>query len=488
MMRSDAASASGIDAGAMRRLHGLLASLHSSDVRDAFPAGCGDVLDLLGADGVALHLRSDDALQLVAECHVDEGSGSSPGSRSAVPRQQIAWDDWVSILDAAPASGGLRLGSTRSGLLAPRSADASSGGSTDVLLAPVDGAGGLVGVLAASFGAGVPPSDDPACAILELLASQVGIAVHQQEVRARSASDHLALRLSEERFRLAFDNAPIGMVEFVTGDSGLEVARINRAAGAMFGVNVYAVQRSPIDDVLTVAEGETLGTAMQRLLDEDRRGLRLEVPFVDVDGRKFWGLVEAASLLDVDGHAGIVCQIVDITQAKVDEQELTKRAQHDPLTGLPNRLIVIDRLHAVVRATRSSGQLGALLFCDLDSFKSINDQHGHLVGDEALAELASRLQATVRKTDIAGRFGGDEFVVVAHPVTQEEAQALGERISAALSQPMVIDGAVLRVGVSVGIAMITGSVDPSEVLRRADAAMYAVRVPSRRPAYVVDTA
>ena len=94
----------------------------------------------------------------------------------------------------------------------------------------------------------------------------------------------------------------------------------------------------------------------------------------------------------------------------------------------------------------------------------------------------------MRKTDIDGLFGGDEIVVVAHTVTQEEAQALGERISAALSEPMLIDGTVLRVGVSVGIAMITGSVDPSEVLRRADAAMYAVRAAAQRPAYVVDTA
>ena len=94
----------------------------------------------------------------------------------------------------------------------------------------------------------------------------------------------------------------------------------------------------------------------------------------------------------------------------------------------------------------------------------------------------------MRKSDVAGRFGGDEFVVVAFPVTQEEAQSLGERIQAALSEPMVLDGAALRVGVSIGIAMVTGAVEASEVLRRADAAMYAVRSHQRRPSFVVDTA
>ena len=102
--------------------------------------------------------------------------------------------------------------------------------------------------------------------------------------------------------------------------------------------------------------------------------------------------------------------------------------------------------------------------------------------------MANRLHQTVRKSDVAGRFGGDEFVVVAFPVTQDEAQALGERISAAMSEPMIFDGAALRIGVSIGIAMVTGTVEPSEVLRRADAAMYAVRARQRRPSYIVDTA
>ena len=93
---------------------------------------------------------------------------------------------------------------------------------------------------------------------------------------------------------------------------------------------------------------------MIRLLKDDRRGLRMEVPFVGADGGEFWGLVEAASMMDGGGRPGVLCQIVDITQSKHDERELTIRAQHDPLTGLPNRLTVLDHLQTVVADARET--------------------------------------------------------------------------------------------------------------------------------------
>jgi diguanylate cyclase (GGDEF)-like protein len=184
----------------------------------------------------------------------------------------------------------------------------------------------------------------------------------------------------------------------------------------------------------------------------------------------------------------VLCQVLDITKTHADNLALEQRARHDPLTGLPNRVVVLDRLTEVVRETAASGLKGALLFCDLDNFKTVNDEHGHLVGDEVLAELAHRLGTVLRSEDIAGRFGGDEFVIVAYPVTSGNAKALGDRVAEALSEPMVFNGTVLRVSVSIGIAVITGAVEPAEVLRRADAAMYAVRSRRHRPTFVVETA
>ena len=479
-------------ADAVRRLHDTLAALHAApNPRKALPDLCAGIRDVLEARTIVVYVAENDELEAVAYAG-DDSAEELIGTRSPL-------SDWRELLDNTPATGIVHQ------CVDPRafvesvvhevvdSEPAMHGndeqwGALNLYVAPFDIADELAGLVTATFPAGSVRPDPAVEAMLELFAAQVGVAFHHQTFVQRSSDDHLALRLSEERFRLAFDNAPIGMAEFIEGPSGLEVARINRAAGLMFGVNVLGAQHEPIDRVLTVVHGEPLGDLMIRLLKDDRRGLRMEVPFVGADGGEFWGLVEAASMMDGGGRPGVLCQIVDITQSKHEERELTIRAQHDPLTGLPNRLTVLDHLQTVVADARETERLGALLFCDLDNFKQVNDKHGHLVGDDALASISTRLHQTVRKSDVAGRFGGDEFVVVAFPVTQEEAQSLGERIQAALSEPMVLDGAALRVGVSIGIAMVTGAVEASEVLRRADAAMYAVRSHQRRPSFVVDTA
>jgi diguanylate cyclase (GGDEF)-like protein/PAS domain S-box-containing protein len=476
----------------VRQLHETLLALHAApDVRAALADVTEPLLELLDARMVALHLSDEDMLEVVSVAG-DPAGKTLLGTRAPV-------DTWIRLLAASTPNSGVHLCRDPRDFLSDvvhepvdselaLYGDEGHWGALNQLVAPFVTSADLVGVLTVTFHAGTPRPDEVVCAVLEMFAAQASVALHHQRFVDGSAADHLALRLSEERFRLAFDNAPIGMAEFVEGGDGLEIARINRAAGQMFGVNVFGAQHEPIDRVLTVVHGERLGDAMARLLKDDRRGLRMEVPFVGADGEEFWGLVEAAALLDVGGRSGILCQIVDITQSKAEERELTKRALHDPLTGLPNRQTVIEHLETVVREARETDQLGALLFCDLDNFKAVNDKHGHLVGDDALAELANRLHQTVRKSDVAGRFGGDEFVVVAYPVSLEEAQALGDRISAAMSEPMIFDGAALRIGVSIGIAMVTGAVERSEVLRRADAAMYAVRARQRRPRYIVDTA
>jgi diguanylate cyclase (GGDEF)-like protein/PAS domain S-box-containing protein len=476
----------------VRRLHETLAALHAApNPRKALPGLCQGVLDVLEARTIVVYLIEGDEVEAVAY------AGDASAEDLIGRRTPLA--DWSELLDNCPATDGVHqcvdprafvddVVYERTDSEPAMHGNTEQWGALNLWIAPFWTMDDLSGWVTATYPAGAARPNPAVVPLLELFAGQISVALHHQTFVQRSSDDHLALRLSEERFRLAFDNAPIGMAEFIEGPSGLEVARINRAAGLMFGVNVLGAQHEPLDRVLTVVHGAPLGDLMIRLLKDDRRGLRMEVPFVGADGGEFWGLVEAASMMDGGGRPGVLCQIVDITQSKHDERELTIKAQHDPLTGLPNRLTVLDHLQTVVSEARETEQLGALLFCDLDNFKQVNDKHGHLVGDDALASISTRLHQTVRKSDVAGRFGGDEFVVVAFPVTQEEAQALGERIQVALSEPMVLDGAALRVGVSIGIAMVTGAVEASEVLRRADAAMYAVRSHQRRPSFVVDTA
>ncbi len=154
---------------------------------------------------------------------------------------------------------------------------------------------------------------------------------------------------------------------------------------------------------------------------------------------------------------------------------LTHRATHDPLTGLPNRTLFLDRLaHALARARRSGAKL-AVLFMDLDDFKRVNDSRGHHGGDRVLVALAPRLTAALRPGDTIARFGGDEFVVLCEELgSEQDAIQIAHRIVEQCRAPLEIDGEQLTVTVSVGVAIVDDpfSAVPANVLIEADAAMY----------------
>jgi diguanylate cyclase (GGDEF)-like protein/PAS domain S-box-containing protein len=171
---------------------------------------------------------------------------------------------------------------------------------------------------------------------------------------------------------------------------------------------------------------------------------------------------------------GVVVAMRDTSHRRLADEALVHTALHDPLTGLPNRALLLDRLgHALARANRNAGQT-ALLFLDLDNFKVVNDSLGHLAGDLLLIEAAHRLQASVRATDTVARFGGDEFAVLLEDVSDaNEAVAKAERLANALRQPLEVDGREVRPDVSIGVSLSSGGSDqPDDLLRRADLAMY----------------
>ncbi|MGY4708629.1 putative bifunctional diguanylate cyclase/phosphodiesterase [Mycolicibacterium sp. CBM1] len=159
-------------------------------------------------------------------------------------------------------------------------------------------------------------------------------------------------------------------------------------------------------------------------------------------------------------------------------QQLFHQASHDALTGLPNRTLLMSRLGESLQEARGSGNFVALLFCDLDRFKMVNDSIGHAAGDQLLIEAAGRLSATVRETDTVARLGGDEFVVLCPAIPdREQAIALAERMRGALSTPYAIDGKEAFVGASIGIAFADEStVSGAELMREADVAMYRAKL------------
>jgi diguanylate cyclase (GGDEF)-like protein/PAS domain S-box-containing protein len=164
----------------------------------------------------------------------------------------------------------------------------------------------------------------------------------------------------------------------------------------------------------------------------------------------------------------------DITERKRAEQQARHQAEHDALTGLPNRVLLLDRLHQALATTRRQHTQFALMFLDLDRFKSINDSHGHQAGDAVLKEMAQRLVRSVRGVDTVSRLGGDEFVVLLPDVGGvDQAAHVASSVMQAVAQPIAVGGQQMTLSASIGVAMSPGDGQDAEtLLNHADVAMY----------------
>jgi diguanylate cyclase (GGDEF)-like protein len=179
---------------------------------------------------------------------------------------------------------------------------------------------------------------------------------------------------------------------------------------------------------------------------------------------------------------GWVTLIEDITERRRAEAEIVHLARHDVLTGLANRAEFNARLEEASRRLKRNGGNLAVMMIDLDRFKAVNDTLGHLAGDQLLSEVARRLQSTVRDTDVLARLGGDEFAIIQEGGAdqREGAVALALRIIEAISVPFDLNGQQVEVGTSIGIALAPeDGVEPDELLRRADLALYSVKSSGR---------
>ena len=301
------------------------------------------------------------------------------------------------------------------------------------------------------------------------------------KVRARTT----ALRHSEQRFRDIFNNSPDPSWLIEHG----QFTDCNRAAVAILG---YACREEILQHPSRISpEYQPDGSAsfekaellMQQAMQQGV--LRFEWEHRRADGSCFPAEVTLARI-DMRGHAALFCVWRDITNRKQIEKQAYDLAFFDPLTSLPNRRLLHDRLDQAMAGSARSGQCGALLYLDLDHFKIINDTRGHGMGDRLLVEVAARLALLVRKSDTVARMGGDEFVLLVQHLDGDEhaavAQAshLGEKVLEALSHPCVLDGVPYQTGASVGIAMFCGqATDAAELLKRADLAMYQAKAAGR---------
>jgi diguanylate cyclase (GGDEF)-like protein/PAS domain S-box-containing protein len=307
-----------------------------------------------------------------------------------------------------------------------------------------------------------------------------------------------ALRDAEERFRVAFDSAPIGMALLrgrVTPGGGpplsTEWLQVNKALCALLGVTAGELLFGG-HLVFTHAEDrEAEVEDLQGLLDGEIGAYRSERRFIRPDGECVWGLTTGSSVTGPDGHTSyVILQVQDITDRKRAEAILTHRALHDPLTGLANRVLLMDRLAHARAVQLRSGTLLALLFLDLDRFKHVNDTLGHDAGDQMLVEIGERLRSVLRPGDTAARIGGDEFILLCEGIAHaDDASALAHRVQEIVAVPVPLDGTEVTVTASIGIAVVDAGTDsPEAILRDADAAMYRAKNRGRARSELFDEA
>ena len=291
-----------------------------------------------------------------------------------------------------------------------------------------------------------------------------------ETVRAQAQQSYLRAVESEERFRGAFEDAPIGMVlfSFAPGQVG-EVFQVNRAMADITGYTCEQLCATGMRDVVHPDDAKATRHAVERLAEANGEPTQFELRYIHADGHTVWVDV-TVSLLRADsgdlGHA--IAQVQDITERKLAAEELTYQAMHDSLTELGNRRSLLVDLHRHLEDATPAEPLVLLLF-DLDGFKTYNDTFGHPAGDSLLTRIATRLRMALPDDAFAYRVGGDEFCVLS-TLPSEDPDSVATVATEALSER----GEGFHVTASYGSVLLPiEAATPAEALRIADRRMYA---------------
>jgi diguanylate cyclase (GGDEF)-like protein/PAS domain S-box-containing protein len=280
------------------------------------------------------------------------------------------------------------------------------------------------------------------------------------------------LKNSEGRFRSLIENSSDVILIL---DADLCVRWASDSLETVFGTSPASVTESPVDAILHPDDRARVMRALRERHTDSGWVGSLECALVGTTGATHNVDLHVADLIEDPAVKGIVLNIRDVTERKVLEEQLLHQALHDPLTALPNRVLLVDRLEHELRRSRNRGQRGpAVLFLDLDGFKGVNDTQGHHAGDILLQQVAERLLGAVRPGDSVARMGGDEFavIVISNP-GRDEADRVATRLLTALATPFCIEGHELLISASVGVSMPLSELDSADdLLQQADLAMY----------------
>ncbi|MDI5963715.1 diguanylate cyclase CdgB [Streptomyces sp. SL13] len=516
----------------LRALHQVMADLNTArSLADTLQAVVDGIVDGLGYQLAAVNLVRPDGDLIVAAVAGDPGAEALLAGRVG---SRTTWERWLSMaqrwgsLRFIPFEQGWMLDEDdvpqwRSEGPLPQFEDEWH--PDDRLLAPMYAApsGGreLVGVISVDRPRNGRRPGAWAREALSMYSFQAGIAISNARLRGnmqralvRLEREQQALRASEESFRQAFDYAPSGMAVAEMGGDDAKLVRANDALCRLLGRPASVLCRYSFADLVHPDDRAALvrGSAP---------GGRAELRLARRDGSYLWVSLRNSVVADTsDGPKFLLTHVEDIEDRKRHELALAHRASHDQLTGLPNSAELRSRLgsrlcsqplgadpgpeavlvrpdgtlgdtdefgydfpapapaydphvHAVEPESQAGAGKGfAVLFCDLDGFKSINDRFGHHTGDAVLIEVARRLTSVVRDGDTVARLGGDEFVVLADGLDRDGAQELAVRLRNAIIPPIRVEGRAVRVGASFGIGWAGCGMTVEEILHSADQRMY----------------
>ncbi|MGC2639153.1 MAG: EAL domain-containing protein [Acidobacteriaceae bacterium] len=304
----------------------------------------------------------------------------------------------------------------------------------------------------------------------------------RKEAEERLAGALEALRVSEERYRMAFQTSLDGISLTRMSDGMCVDCNKTFLEGTGYTREELVGRTSAELNLWVDAEDRR---RMVETLHRDGACRNFEARFRKKNGETLWGLL-SASMMELEGTLCVLIITRNISDAKLAEDEIRRLAFYDPLTELANRRLLLERLRQTVTASQRNGRQRALLFIDLDNFKTLNDTLGHNVGDLLLKEAARRLSGCVRAVDTAARVGGDEFVVILEDLSRHaeeaasQAKAVAEKILVRLSEPYTLAGRACLSTASIGITVFgQGNESTTEILQQADIAMYQAKVDGR---------
>jgi diguanylate cyclase (GGDEF)-like protein/PAS domain S-box-containing protein len=296
-----------------------------------------------------------------------------------------------------------------------------------------------------------------------------------------TTSDIHERKVVEEQLRRAhwmlsshFDNTPLGVIEW---SPELEVVRWSGRAEAIFGWTGEEMAGHSLGDGRMIFEDDRANVerTVQGLFAGDKGRATMLVRTYRKDGAVIWVEWHNSVLRDEQGGIVSVLSLTQDVSSRIQaEERLQYMATHDGLTGLPNRLLLTDRIETALSRAKRSGKRVCVMFLDLDRFKDVNDTLGHKIGDELLKELARRVRGVLRETDMLVRLSGDEFVVVLEDLGEREPpEGVAQKILDTVRQPYQLSGNDVQVSASIGLCLYPGGAEDTEsLLRNADAAMY----------------